>query len=58
VGAGGGVLGEAEGEVGGVGGGHADNVGVEDSAGEVVGGGAGEGLGDEGAGDALGAVVG
>ena len=37
MGAGWSVLGEAEGEVGGVGGGHAGEVGIEDSAGVVAG---------------------
>lgn len=53
MGAGWGVLGEAEGEVGGVGCRHGDDVGVEDGAGVAAGAGAGDRFGDEGVGDAL-----
>ncbi len=53
VGAGWGVLREAEGDVGGVGGGHGDNVGVENGAGVAASLGAAHRFGDEGVGDAL-----
>ncbi len=56
VGAGRGVLGEAEGDVGGVGGGHGDDVRVEDGAGVAAGLSAAHRFGDESVGDALLAV--
>ncbi len=56
--AGWGVLGEAEGDVGGVGGGHGDDVGVEDGAGVATSLGAAHRFGDQGVSDALFAVGG
>ncbi len=58
VGAGWGVLGEAEGEVGGVGGGHGDDVGVEDGAGVATSLGSAHRFGDQGVGNASFAMFG
>jgi len=52
------VFAEAEREIEGVGAGHGGDVGVEDGAGEVAGGGAGEDVGDEGSGEVLAAEAG